>query len=298
MAEETQVQEVPLDQTPTIAEYKARQAAEKAKVPEEPKTETPPDKQDDEGNEEVEPKEDKTVSASEEKPKGKGGFQKRIDRLIKQVAAAEETAATERKKREELEAKGATKQEPVAEEGEPNREDYTSDADFIKASVKYGLAQARIEDAKDQARQDAEKHQTELNKKYNEAVIEAKSRFDDWDEVVGQDMALPLTAGPAMLRVPNGPDVAYHIGKNPEIAEELWKLDPYEVTLKIWEFSRELEGAKPKPKSEASGEGEEKPKKPKPITPVGSSGNGHTTVPLDKMDIASYKKARSTGRVQ
>ncbi len=292
MADE-QVTEVPIDQLPTIAEYKAARKAEADKVPDEPHPH-PPDKQDDEGNEEEEPKEDKAVSASEEKPKGKGGFQRKIDRLIKQVADAEEKAATETKKREELEAKGS-KQQEVVKEGEPQREDYASDAEFIKASVKYGVSQAIIEQAREQARLDAEEHHKEIVKKYNEATIEAKSRLDDWDEVVGQDITIPPAVGQAILRMPNGPEVAYHLGKNPKLAAELMEMDDEEARGAVWVISRELAGAKPKQEAK---EVEEKAKKPKPITPVGSSGNGHTTVPLDKMDIASYKKARSTGRVQ
>ena len=289
-------EEVPLDKTPTIKEYKAGKAAlakateekavESAKVAIEEEVET----------EEEEHPADGTGDSTPEKTKGKGGFQKRIDRLIKQNAATEEQLEKERKARQELEAKGGKVEERAAPAGdaEPDRKDFDSDAAYLKAMVRYGVEQTLREIKESQARTDAEAHQKQVITSYNERVIEAKSRLEDWDTVMSQEMELPRAVGMAILRMPNGPDVAYHLGKNPEVAEELMGMDEEEARGMAWQISRELGGDKA---AEVKTEEKLAKKLPAPIRAVGSSGNGTSTIPLDKVQsMAEYRKRRAAGQ--
>lgn len=285
MAEETVV----LGTEPTIAEYKAsREAAAKAV---EAKEAAPAEV------EQVDESEDAEAGESQDKPKVKGGFQKRIDRLIKQVASTEEQLATERKRVAELEArtgKEAPKQADP-ESDEPQRDKFASDLDYFRALTRWEVRQENKMEAERARRAELEEKQQDLNRKYNERVIEAKANHDDFDEVLSQNMAIPSLVGAAILRMANGPEVAYQLGKNPEICEELMAMDEIEAVGKVWELFRELS---PKTKESAE-EDDEKPKKtrvPPPIRAISSGTTRTTTVPIDKASISDYKRRTSEAR--
>jgi hypothetical protein len=274
MAEEVALKEIPIDEIP-LADYKKARAEGKTTVPEK-----------------VVAVEEETIDT--EKPKLKGGFQKRIDRLIKQVSALEEERETLRSKVPKEEAKAAP-----AVQGEPKREDFQTEIEYVRAitrwEVKEELRLAREEEEK---AEEAGK-QKKIAATYNEKVVEAKSRYDDWEETVNQEgINIPQGVGMAILRMPNGPDVAYEIGKNTELREELLGMDPLEAIGRAWELSKEMLGAaKADEEEEDVEETQPKPEKKTapPIRPV-TGGTTRSSVALDKMSLKDYKKARAAGR--
>lgn len=273
----------------TIAEYKASReaAAKSAEVVEE----TPEIEETEDTDAEEQPK-------GEDKPKPRGGFQKKIDRLIKQVASTNEELAAERRKTAELEAKNGKQPEKVAtSQGEPDRNDFANDIEYVKALAKWEVRQEMKLEAEREVREAAEDKQRTFVKNYNEKVVEAKATHEDWDEVVNQDLDIPGTVGLAILRMPNGPEVAYQLGKNPELAEELMQMDELEAIGKIWELSKELGKS-----TEEEPEKKEKKAIPPPIRTVSAGTTRTSTVSIDKTSIAEYKRrtadARKTNQVR
>jgi hypothetical protein len=281
MTEDTEVKEVGIDTLP-LADFKKARAEGKETV-----------------EQKVAPVEEETETTDEEKqdkPKSKGGFQKRIDRLVKHNTTLEEKiaaleAAKSNGKVEEKEAAPAVK-------GEPKREDFQTEIEYVKALTRW-----QVKDELRQEREEEEKAQETANNKkiadtYNGRVSEAKSRYDDWDEVINQDIPIPNGVGAAILRMENGPDVAYAIGKDAELREELLNMDPLQAIGRAWEISKGLVAESKASEKEEAAEKEEIPKKKTsgPIEPV-TGGTTRSTVALDKMDHQAYKKARAAGRI-
>ena len=144
MADETvvvQTEEVPLEKS-SMSEFKKARAKGEEVATRETVTEAPPER--------------------EEKPKAKGGFQARIDRLIKQQAALEERATAAEKRAAELEAKKSENGVPKTEQvdGEPKRESFQTDAEYVRALTRWEVKQEI------KAEREAEEQQT----------VEARSR--------------------------------------------------------------------------------------------------------------------------
>lgn len=296
MDNETQAvetEEIPLEQA-TMPEFKKARAEGKDVV-----------------TREAAPPEEK--AASEEKPKVKGGFQARIDRLIKQQAATEERALAAEKKAAELEAKanGATPKTEAKVDAEPVRENFQTEAEFIRALTRWEVKQELKAEREAEEKEAQAAAAKEAITSYNKKAIEAQAAHEDWNEVFKQDINIPIIVGDAIVHtIKNGPEVAYFLGKNPEICEEMCAVHPLEAVAMAVKISEQLEKnsgeeaeteeeEEPEEKAEKAAAEEEKPvrKAPAPIKPV-SGGTTRSTIPLAKTDYQTYKKLRAQGRVQ
>lgn len=292
MADEIEVQEnetVSIDTLP-MADYK-KARSEGVLTIEKPAEKT-------EEDEEVKPDAEK----QDEKPKSKGGFQKRIDRLVKHNATLEAERESDKKRIAELEAATSGKETVQADPAK-----FPGFTEWSKAQVEAGKSgelenymdarDAWKEQKEEEAASQAERR--EVFDAYNQKVSEAQAKYDDWKEVVGQSIDLPKGVGPAIIEMENGPDVAYYLGKHPEMCEELLQMGSLRAIGKVWRISEELAGEQEKEaKPEEKEEKQEKlaSKAPAPIKPVGG-GSTKSSVPLDQLNMAEYKKARAAGRV-
>jgi hypothetical protein len=101
---------------------------------------------------------------------------------------------------------------------------------------------------------------------------------------VGANLAFSMTQELASL--PNGPNVWRHIVKDTQISKRLNQMSPSQRTLELGRISARLE-VHERPVSSL----------PTPITPVGRGSSRTSAVPLDEMDMKSFKAARNAGRV-
>jgi hypothetical protein len=290
VSEETvvEVKEVPIDTATNMQDYKKARAEGKSTVEQKVAPEV----------EESKPEEDKSEV---EKPKAKGGFQKRIDNLVKHNATLENELEQLR-----TAAKGAPKEEvktaPVVE-GEPQRDKFNSESDYVRALTRWEVKQEIKKQAEADAKADFEANEHKIVTTYNERVSEAKSRYEDWNDVVSQEVNIPSAVGRTILLMKNGPDVAYYLGSNAEAREELLSLDPLEAVGRAWEISKELSTKEDSDESDdVEVVEEEKPAKlvskaPPPIKPVGTGSATRSTVPLDKTtSMRDFKQRRAAGQ--
>lgn len=301
MPEETQVKEVSIDTLP-MPEFKKARAEGVLTVPEKPI----PQADGDGGEETEEAKEAVEAKDGEaEKPKSKGGFQKRIDRLIKHSATLEEQLVAANKRAQDLEAKsGKVEEKPVMKlDGEPQRENFESEVAYVKALTRWEVKQEMKEQREAEAREEQEAKEKEFVANYNKKAIEAQSKYEDWKEVMSQDVAIPSIVGDAIVHtIKNGPDVAYFLGKHPEVITEMLAAHPLEAVAMAVKISERLAGVKSEEKADDDTEVSAEPEKPArkapaPIKPdIG--GTTRSSVPLDKMSMNQYKKAREAGRIQ
>lgn len=295
--EETAVQapettEIPLDQVTDMREFKKARAEGKDSV-----------------TVEVEkPAEETKEEVKEEKPKHKGGWQARIDRLIKQTSALEQEKADLAKKVADYEAKTVTKTEQP-KDGEPVRKDFADDAAYWRALVRWEAAQVIETKAKDQMDKQAKEEKTAADRAYNEKMIELQASNEEYVELMKQDIKIPAAIeSPIKYEMENGPAVALYLAQHPELCEKMVAAPPSKAIAMAWDVSRKLAGEKisldeeEEPEvTEEEPEEEEKPepklrtKAPAPIRPV-SSGKTQSTVPLGKASFQDYKKLRAAGR--
>lgn len=278
----TETQEVPLEES-TMQEYKAARKEGKEVATRDAVAEDKP---------------------AEEKPRGvKGGFQARIDRLIKQTAALEEAKNASDKKAADLEAKLNGKGEAApAGEGEPKRDDFTNDADYNRALMRWEVRQEFKAEREAEAKAAVEATANEARGRYNQKMIALQAEDDEIKELFKQDLKIPSSIlEPITLEMENGAEVSVFLAQNPELCSELLEMSPSRAIAEVWKISEKLEAAGDEKVDE---EVEEKPvekpaprKVPAPLRTV-SGGNSRSTVPLGQADYQAYKKLRAQGRVQ
>lgn len=255
-------------------------------------------------------KEEKTEA--EEKPRVRGGFQAKIDRLVKAQAALEEGKAAAEKRATELEAKlnGDGKQK---ESDEPKRESFQTEAEYIRALTRWEVKQEMRVEKENEQRQAQESVIKEAVNRYNSGMIKLQAENEDYKELMQQDIKVPSSIeAPIKLEMDNGPEVTIFLAQNPEICEELMKMKPSQAVAAVWKISEKLAGganddeteddkaereALELAEKEKAAAKEEKPKL-RPIRTVTSGSTTRSTIPLDKTDFNAYKKLRAQGRVQ
>lgn len=277
---------------------------------------------------------------SEEVKKHKGGWQRRIDKLTSKNTTLEETLNEERLARQRLEARLAgtspaaatdkpTNDAGAKEDTEPDEnavnpktgKPWTSWKEFNAEHTRWVLRQEKLaETAK--ASQTAD--QTELQKTFQahaERLTAAKAKYSDWDEVsetLTKEATVPEGVAMTLVELKNGPEVIYHLAKNPEVLKELRGMSELEAIAEVGAIAKELRtkaaaaDATVKTAADAAAKAADKSGKkpdgspakqqvnsasPDPIDPVGG-GSSNTTVDRSKISTTDYIKGRNNGTIK
>lgn len=229
----------------------------------------------------------------EEKSKSKARRERReaADRRDREEREAESRRLREAETRLER-IKAATK--AVAEPVEADFADYV---EYVAAKGAWKQAQlsarftenevkAEIDTVK-LAQQQAEQLRTqERVKEFTEAIPEARARYADFDQViaVAQRADVVSSALSMMILESDAPhDVAYHLGKNPELARTLSAMNPVAAARELGRIEARLSAPRPKTTTEA----------PAPISPVRGTAKGSRDP--SKMSYSEFKAYREAG---
>lgn len=261
------------------------------------------------GEEKHEEKDEKTEAKEESEEVEEAGakeeglpawVKKRIARAKTQRDKATSRSQELEAELDELRARGAEKQtaEPVKSyaEGEPKPEDFETTEAYIKAQARWEVRQelAEQEATKTKAAQEAKDRETLDG--YAKRVSEAKEKHDDWDEVyesVG-DMTIPSSVQLALIKRKDGPELVYHLAKNPELVKLLNEMDPLEAVSELGGIAKSISSSRseesaPVRKSVSSA--------PAPIKPVGGAGTkSQRRLDDDDVSMKEYIEARRAGR--
>lgn len=192
-----------------------------------------------------------------ETPKRKHWAHERIDELTRQRREAERQAEYWKAKVNE----------------KTNIDDLDYD-DQIAARV---AARQRLEMAEsaDHAVQSASKQV------YEARAAEVRDRYADFDAVVSNP-SLPITNDMAAVIMDSdrGPEVAYHLGKNPAEAARIARLSPVAQAKELGRLEERLSAPRAMPKQP-----------PAPFTPVGGTASAGSTDP-SKMSMSEFIKWR------
>ncbi|KKN66896.1 hypothetical protein LCGC14_0466710 [marine sediment metagenome] len=294
------VEETPPEPTaPAKPENKSKEEPPpKGKAAEKPAEKTAPE-------ETPEQKAAKEAAAKAEEEKAKpSGAEKRINRLTAEKRSLEDQVHN---LRGQIEA-GTKDETAVGEAKKPLAEDFETTEEFIEAMSDFKADERFKKNQAEEAQKAEQQEQQEVFEAFGERQDKARAAHEDYDEVVGGgNLQIPQSALLAIIELDNGPEVAYHLAKNPELPKKLMDLSPLKAVAEIGRLSAILAtpvqeaanppalrtpeqeaGKPPAPKKPASGA-------PPPITPVGGSTT-KTDVPLDQMEYQEYRRARDAGR--
>jgi len=184
---------------------------------------------------------------------------------------------------------------------EPQEEDFEEYKDYVKAEGRWSARQEFQELQTAETERAEQEEQTEIYNSYCQRADKAREAHDDYDEVVGQDIELPQSAVLAIIELDNGPEIAYHLGQNPEACEKLSGLSQLGAVAEIGRLSASLTETS-KGSVKTSAEPARVPNKkpvsaaPTPIKPIGA-GSTKTQVALDEEEVSfeEYMRRRDAG---
>ncbi len=245
-------------------------------------------------------------SEEQERAKGKGGFQRRIDRLTRERTQALDLAERERLARQRLESQlagrpaGATDgRHANGDDPEPQQGQFPSWEAWNTAQARWAARQEYKAQRVNEARAEVEHAQNERLRgnlqAHTQRLNETREQYEDWDKVAraleGGGM-IPQSAGLAMIELENGPEVMYHLAKNPELLAKLNKMSEVRAVAEIGRIGASLPSANP---DEAySPEPRPVSSLPAPIKPVGGSATKVSSDPT-KMSLVEYNRWRDKG---
>lgn len=217
----------------------------------------------------------------DEKGKFKSPIQERFDTLTRAKHEAEREAAYWRQR--------ANPVQEEAPQAEPTVEQFKDYGDYVKAQTKWEVAQAikadRAESAKEAAQAAEARVQETKAQTFAERQATAKTSIPDYDAVVSAaDVAIAPHLGEAILDSDKGPELVYHLAKNPAEAARLSALSPLAAARELGRLEATLGQATPVPKPVT--------KAPAPMKPTAGNGSSPTTDP-SKMSHEEYRAYRA-----
>lgn len=266
MADETSTTTTTPGNTETVTSATpAPQQGETTQTPA-PETSAKPDQQEakPDANEEAEPKH--TLPR---------GVQKRIDRLTRDKYRLQAELEVARRQAPQAETK------PQPSEGEPKADQFKSYEEYLEARAEW-KAEQRVEKRLGELREKAQRQagqaeQEKLQAQWEKRVADAITTYDDFEEVaLSPEVPISEPMMAAILRSPKGADVAYHLGKNHDLAAQIAGLDPISAAIRIGELAASL--SRPTPKKTTGA--------PPPISPVG--GRASTSKDPSQMTDAEF----------
>lgn len=225
------------------------------------------------------------------------GVQKALDRLTSEREEQRRRAETAEAELTAIKAKAKPEVEVGDEPKRPNRNDYQDTESYERAYESYSDSRAEwtakkvVKEARDAERKAAEEvsaaeHQRKVTEGYNERKEKAKTKYADFSEVAESEVTVPMPIVHAILTHPEGPELQYYFGKNPDEAQRLATLDPLNMAIELGVILTKIN---PKPQVSAA---------PKPIKPLGASKEAATKDPegMSMDEYAAHYKQREKDR--
>lgn len=196
--------------------------------------------------------------------------------------------------------KPAVQTETVKEPEKPQREKFATDAEFDEAMFDYRYQLRRAKEQAEASRNSLQAQREEHWGNYKSNVKEFAVEHDDFDQVVNDKILISDAVYEAIVRT-ESPAVAYHLGKNPEIAERLNSLDPVAAIAEIGRLAERLNKTAPDPDRAAAAAAKTKTKSkalPEPVKPLSASATSSTLTSKEaakNRDFKAFKAAQRRG---
>jgi hypothetical protein len=228
------------------------------------------------------------------KPKHKGGFQKRIDKLTKE---RRETEAENAKLRQQLADKiqpaaKPAETPPAADTGEPKEEDFDTYKEYDDARVDWRVDQKFEQRQQKETEKQQEAAAAERLSKVQKQTDAVREKYPDYDEMFANAENLRITPVVefALKESENLPALQYHLLRNSEEVERLNALPSLlAVAVELGKIEAQLAPpvktppATPKPTTSSA---------PPPVAPVGGGKAKSAPSLTGDMPYADYEKHR------
>jgi hypothetical protein len=210
------------------------------------------------------------------KPKKKGGFQRRIERLNKQKSEALreleywKAEALKSQKPQEDQPKQEAKKEAVSD-GKPTAENFETHEAYVEALADWKYDQRK---KADEIREKQVQVKTEFQKtveSFQSKVKEFQKTQKDFEEVLSDvdDIRMSIGVQEVLLSSDLGPQVMYELAKDRELYERINALNPLAAARELGRIEARISE-----KTESSNETKKQTKAPTPIKPVGGMNAG------------------------
>lgn len=199
----------------------------------------------------------------EEPKKRLGGWQRKIQKLERELDYWRETALDRPAKPETT--KPADEKAPKR----PSMADFKTLDEYDSAMDEYHEKRTdyKIKEALKSARAESDQRSEEqkMDDTWQSRVREAKKDYPDFEEVAyASDVPITDAMNLAIKRLENGPAVAYYLGQHVEEAERISNMIPLDQAVAIGRIEARIAGEKTKAQDEPA----PKPRAPKPPTPI------------------------------
>jgi len=151
---------------------------------------------------------------------------------------------------------------------------------ILDAKVEAKVAET-LKREREQARISAEQAQErQARESFAKKAAEAQEVYSDFDEVVASAAHVPIApvVERAIMKAPNGPDLVYHLAKNPEELERINRLHPVEAAFEIAALSMKVT----RPTTKAS-------KAPEPVKPVTAARSAPAGEPESEAEWLAWR---------
>lgn len=174
--------------------------------------------------------------------RGQSRFDRKIDRLHRRAAEAEARASLFEKQLNDLKPKAA--EDP----GAPKLEQFKDLDEWKQAIEKHAGERALKEHTAKQQSETQKQMQARLMEGWEEKAARADSKYEDFEEVVG-DIKPNSPWAAAMMEAENAEDIAYYLGKNLKEAQRIASLPPVSQIREIGKLEAKFLAEPPKPKT-------------------------------------------------
>lgn len=220
--------------------------------------------------------------------------------------AAEEKAASLQRQLDELTQK--SRPSPAEAPTEPKQSDFATIGEYTDALVNYRVEQRFIADRAKAEKEAEERAKAERVQEYGRRLADAKNKHDDFDDV------LRSLEGTALDRVHSdvieyiteaeqGPELLYHLAKNPDVLGRLQKLSPRRFIAELGKLeatfdadvksTKNPESAAPATLTEAAAPAHRPVSRaPEPIAPLDTSGVASVTKKPEEMSVSELRDYR------
>jgi len=236
------------------------------------------------------------------KPRKKGGWQRRVDKLTQKLNEMERYNAqlrevalaavhANRPTNDGNDTQGSQgPAKPAVDPNAPKIEDFEELADYMAAVTEYKVEQRFAKQAEEARNQEIHRQAESIQAKFKERAAEAAKRYPDFAEAKKTDLPLTVTVRQVILESEVGPDMVYWMTKNPEAAMKIMQSPPVIQAKELGKLEdkilAQVKGAK------GNEGGAAVSKAPKPITHGVGGSRGSSSVKPEEMDYQTYKAYR------
>jgi hypothetical protein len=240
-----------------------------------------------------------------EQPKKKGGFQKRIDKLVREKNTLEarltELERSLADKAGKPSGEDAKPPEPKpGEKAKPTPDGYQTYEEYVEDLTDWKVEQRETARQAEDERRAAEEAETELAKGFKTRIADAEKKYGDFKEVAAAE---DLMLSPAMQQViresPAGLDVAYYLGQHREEADAIFEMTPLDAIRALGRIEGKIEAAEQAktkaPETKPAAPAAKPSNAPKPIAPVsGTKAGGQPSINDETLasDYNAWEKVR------